>query len=136
MKVAEEVSKVTGAKAGKAVHANAPLKNGKSKKRNVSAAKTRGATARSRAKDTGVANSIVGYGKSTIENIPQWAKRAKSKLTNADLHWPENIEFKNVVARAPLVAAAIGLGTGAIIGMILPRAAALGSTAKKSSRRK
>jgi hypothetical protein len=136
MKAEEQGSTATKIKISPILKKGAALKKG-AKKAKVSATSTGSKRTRQSNKlSTSISEDLIGYGKSTLAHIPKLTKQARARISKVNLQWPNRDVLRNVVAGKPAMAGAIGLGLGAVIGMMLPHFGKSTVRAKPVSRRK
>jgi hypothetical protein len=110
----------------------------KAKKRSAAPAKRR-ASRSSRRPSTlvGKAADFIAQSREPVGNAYQWASKAASRaLPEAARRLPSQSKIQSIMEERPLVLGAIGLGIGALIGVMLPNALASGKPAARRPTRK
>ncbi len=136
MKAEEQGSTSTKIKFSPILKKRAASKTG-AKKPKISA-KSGGLSRKGQSKkvSTSISENFIGFGKATLAHIPKLTKQASARISKVNLNWPNREVLKNVVAAKPAMAGALGLGLGAVIGMMLPHFGKSTVRAKPVSRRK
>ena len=115
-----------------------PARSRKTVKRKVAAVSRRAAKRNGTGSYSGTASRLMSQGKQALGDAYGWAADGAGRaLPKAARYVPDQRTVRNLMEERPLVLGAIGLGLGAMIGMMLPgRLVGGAAPVKRRSRRK
>ena len=104
----------------------------KSRKRSAAARSRRTKNASTRNSQMGTASRLMSQGKQALGSAYGWASESAGRaLPRAARYVPDQGTMRNLMEERPLVLGAIGLGLGAIIGMMMPTRLMGGTSARR-----